>query len=100
MEKIKLEQLQEKLDKNTYVLLDFNSPGCSPCKKAGAVINEFMEEENNIDLGAYEINIAEDRAAALKFSVMSVPTIILFKDGKEVKRLNSLNKKSQLEKLF
>ncbi len=101
MEQIKFNEIDEKLSASEYVLLDFSSPGCGPCKKMPQFITELLEEEEikDKDIKAWEINIAETPEAAQKFMVMGVPTLIIFKDGKEIDRhMGSVPKKAKIVK--
>lgn len=99
MEKIKsFDDFQDKLNGAQYVIMDFSSPGCAPCKKVPPLLEEIMAEETDKDLAAYEVDITENMEVAQKFFVMGVPTIIVFKDGKEVNRFNSVPKKAKITK--
>ena len=67
------------------VLVDFWATWCGPCKMIGPIIEEVAEEvKDTIVVGKVNVDEASDIAA--KYQVMSIPTLILFKDGKEVKR--------------
>jgi thioredoxin 1 len=67
------------------ILVDFFADWCGPCKMAGPVLDELTDEAQ----GKYEvvkINIDQNQPLAQEYGVMSIPTVILFKDGKEVDR--------------
>lgn len=98
MEKIHSVDLEEKLKLSRYVLLDFGSPGCAPCKKVPPLLEEVMGEMAGIDIKSYEIDITQDVDVAQKYFVLGVPTIIIFKEGKEIQRFNSLPKKDKIIK--
>ena len=67
------------------VLVDFWATWCGPCKMIGPIIEEVAEEvKDTIVVGKVNVDEASDIAA--RYQVMSIPTLILFKDGKEVKR--------------
>ncbi len=71
--------------KNGIVLVDFWASWCMPCKMLAPVINEVAEEvDGTAKIG--KLNIEEQKELASRFSVRSIPTLILFKKGKEVKR--------------
>ena len=61
------------------VLVDFWATWCGPCKMVGPIIDEIAEERQDIIVG--KINIDEEIELAQKYGVMSIPTIIVFKDG-------------------
>lgn len=66
--------------KNKKVLVDFYADWCGPCKALG----EVLEQLDDIDI--LKINVDEHQDLAIQFGVMSIPTIILFDNGKEVKK--------------
>jgi thioredoxin 1 len=98
MEKVRSAEFEEKLTSSQYVIIDFGSPGCAPCKKVPPLLEEILQEMDGIDISAYEVDITEDPDIARKFFVMGVPTIIIFKEGKEIKRFNSVPKKDKIKK--
>lgn len=61
------------------VLLDFWASWCGPCRMLSPVVDEIAEEENDIKVG--KVNVDEEPELAAKFSVMSIPTLIVFKSG-------------------
>lgn len=77
-------QTQVKEEKKT-TLVDFSATWCGPCKMLAPVIDELSEELDGTLVG--KIDIDEEQELAVEYGVMSVPTVILFKDGAEVTRL-------------
>jgi len=67
------------------VLVDFWAPWCSPCKIAGPILEEISEEYKD-KLVIAKVNVDENNQMPTKYSVMSIPTVILFKGGQEVGR--------------
>ncbi|MCP5108162.1 MAG: thioredoxin family protein [bacterium] len=101
MEKIKsTEDFENKLKSAQYIIMDFSSPGCAPCKKVPPLLEEILGELEGTDIGAYEVDITENMEVARKSMVMGVPTIIVYKDGSEVKRFNSVPKKAKILKVI
>jgi thioredoxin 1 len=71
--------------KNKVVLVDFWAEWCAPCKMMGSVLNEVATELDGVySIG--KLNVEQYQSIAQQFNVRSIPTLILLKDGKEVKR--------------
>lgn len=79
------------------VLVDFYSDYCPPCRILEPIFKQLEEEFKGIIKFA-RVNVDENRKIAAKYSVMSVPTLILFKNGKEEKRIVGLRNKEELKK--
>lgn len=83
--------------KNKVVLVDFWAEWCAPCKMMAPVLNEVADElSGNSHVG--KLNIEQYQSMAQKFNVRSIPTLILFKNGKEVKRFVGIKQKDFLLK--
>ena len=81
--------------KNKLVLVDFWAAWCAPCRMMAPVLNEIASElEGNSRIG--KVNIEEFQSLAQKYSVRSIPTLILFKDGKEINRFVGIKSKDYL----
>ena len=85
--------------KKGVTLADFWAPWCGPCKMAGPVIDELAEEYKGKVLVA-KVNVDEEQELAEKFGVMSIPTVVLLKDGKEVDRVMGFVGKEGFEDLI
>ncbi|MBS4761285.1 thioredoxin [Carnobacteriaceae bacterium zg-ZUI252] len=78
------------------VLVDFWAPWCGPCRMQSPIIDELHEEMGDKVTFA-KVNVDESTETAREFRVMSIPTMIVFKDGQPVETLVGLRQKEQLE---
>lgn len=80
-------------------LVDFYADWCGPCKRIAPVIEELAGElHGKATIAKLDVEKAQQTTAS--FQVMSIPTIILFKDGKEIKRIVGLTDKENLKRLI
>ena len=90
---------EEVLNSEEPVLVDFYADWCGPCNAMSPVIEELAKElEGKAKVG--KINVDENPDIAVEYNVMSIPTLIVFKNGKEEKRLVGLRDKEELLSLF
>lgn len=83
--------------KKGLVLVDFWAPWCAPCKMIAPTLNEIAEEESEkITIG--KVNVDENNPISQKYNIRNIPTLILFKDGKEIKRIMGVKPKKTLLK--
>jgi len=83
--------------KNKVVLVDFWAEWCAPCKMMAPVLNDVADElSGNSHIG--KLNVEQYQSMAQQFNVRSIPTLILFKNGKEVKRFVGIKQKDFLLK--
>ena len=72
----------EVMEAKETVLLDFWASWCGPCKMIGPIIDQIADERPDIKVG--KVNVDDEQELAVQFKVMSIPTLIVIKDGKVV----------------
>ena len=77
--------------KTGKVIVDFWATWCGPCKMQGALIEEKLLPAHP-EIEVLKVNVDEEPALAAKFGVMSIPTLLLYKDGKFVEQIVGLTK--------
>ena len=75
---------EEVLEAKGKVLLDFWAAWCGPCRMISPMVDAIAAENGDIKVG--KVNVDEEQELAQEFEIMSIPTLILFKDGKLVDR--------------
>ena len=85
---------KEVLNSDKTTILDFYADWCGPCKMMSPIIDKIAEENGEIKVGKLNIDDAQD--IAIKYNVMSIPTIIIFKNGIEIKRFVGVTSKSEI----
>ncbi len=87
---------KEVLQSEKPVLVDFYADWCGPCKMLAPIVDEIAEE--NQDIKVCRINIDENQDLAVEYGIMSIPTLVVIKNGKEVSRtVGVVGKKEILE---
>lgn len=86
------EQTVLKADKP--VLVDFWAEWCGPCQMMGPIVDEVAEERGDVIIG--KLNVDTQPEIALRYNVMSIPTLILFENGDEVQKSVGLISKEEL----
>jgi thioredoxin 1 len=76
----------------------FSAAWCGPCKALAPIINEVKTQFNNVMFTEHDVD--NDYEAATKYSIRSVPTVIILKDGVEIERVTGLSSKSNYMKLI
>ena len=89
----------EVMKSNIPVLIDFWAPWCGPCRMMGPIIEQLAEEyEGKAKVG--KVNVDEEGELSQAFGVMSIPTIVLVKDGKVVKQAVGARPKTEVEAML
>lgn len=76
------------------VLLDFWAPWCGPCRMVGPILDEIAAERGDIKVG--KVNVDEQPQLAARFGVMSIPTLVVIKDGEIANQAVGLRPKDQI----
>lgn len=85
---------EEVMNATKPVLLDFWAPWCGPCQMVVPIIDEIAGERDDVVMG--KVNVDEERELARQFRVMSIPTLVVLKDGKVVKQSVGAKSKSEI----
>ena len=87
---------KEVLEEKKTVILDFYADWCGPCRMQSPILDELANE--NKDIKVVKLNVDEEPELAEQYNIMSIPTIIIFKQGKPAKQLVGLTPKEELLK--
>ena len=85
---------QEVLNSDKPVLMDFWAPWCGPCRMVVPLVEEIAEERS--DIKVVKINVDEEQELAMQFGVMSIPTLVVMKNGKIINQVTGARPKAQI----
>lgn len=85
---------QEVLNSDKPVLMDFWAPWCGPCRMVVPLVEEIAKERS--DIKVVKINVDEEQELAMQFGVMSIPTLVVMKNGKIVNQFTGARPKAQI----
>ncbi|CAN5688079.1 MAG: thioredoxin [Thermoleophilaceae bacterium] len=85
----------EVIESDQPVLVDFWAPWCGPCRVVAPLLEELNEEQDN--LRVVKLNVDDNQQTAAQYEVLSIPTLILFKNGEAAKRVIGALPKKRLE---
>ena len=89
---------KEVLSSDLPVLIDFNANWCGPCRMLRPILDEISTENNNVKI--VSINIDNEEDLAREYGVMSIPCLVLVKNGKEIRRSVGLMPKEEVIKFI
>lgn len=85
----------EVLESETPILVDFWAPWCAPCRAIAPLLEEIAESRDDVRI--VKLNVDENQITAAQYQILSIPSLILFNNGAETKRLRPTRNKGQLE---
>ena len=85
--------------KSGVVLVDFWATWCGPCKMLAPTIEELAEDYEGI-AAVCKVDVDENPSLAMRYKVMSIPTVFIFKDGEPVKKIIGLSDKEEYEEVL
>ena len=85
---------QEVLNSDKPVLMDFWAPWCGPCRMVVPLVEEIAKERS--DIKVVKINVDEEQELAMQCGVMSIPTLVVMKNGKIVNQVTGARPKAQI----
>jgi len=86
----------EVIKEESPVLVDFWAPWCGPCKALGPVLSEIADERN-AEIKVVKVNIDDNQEYAFKLGVMSIPTLVVFKDGQPIDKIVGAHPKTTID---
>ncbi len=88
----------EVLESEKSVLVDFWASWCGPCRMLSPIVDEIAQEHPEFKI--CKVNVDEEEELARYFEIMSIPTLVVIKDGKEINRTVGVKTKNQILELF
>lgn len=85
---------EEVMKSDKPVLLDFWAPWCGPCRMVVPIVEEIAKEREDIKVG--KINVDENPELASEFGIMSIPTLMVIKNGEVVNQISGARSKNQI----
>lgn len=98
MREINDKEFYEIIKSDSVTLVDFWAPWCGPCKMLGPILEELDKELLNINFT--KINVDEHQEAAGEYGIMSIPTILIVKNGEILEELSGFRPKDSLKEIL
>lgn len=89
------QNINDVLEKNDLVVIDFWAAWCGPCRMLGPIIDELSNENTDVVVG--KLDVTNNQETAQDYGVTSIPSIIFIKNGKEVERVRGVMPKAVLQ---
>ena len=93
------ENFKETLNQGKPVLVDFYADWCAPCRMQAPILDQVYEEVKDFAIVA-KVDVEQERDLARQYGIMSIPTLIIFKDGQIFERISGLTQKQRLVELL
>lgn len=92
--KVSKENFEEEVLKSSKTtIIDFYADWCGPCKMMSPIIDNIAEDDN---LKVGKVNVDDDQELAIKYDIMSIPTVLIFKNGELVNRFIGVHDKNEI----
>ncbi len=88
---------KEVIESTVPVLVDFWAPWCGPCRMQGPIVEELDKEIDSTKAKVSKLNVDENPVSASQYNVMSIPTLLVFKNGQVVERFVGVQSKDILK---
>ena len=85
----------EVLESEKPVLVDFWAPWCGPCRVVSPILEDMASERD--DLRVVKMNVDDNQATAVNYGILAIPTMILFRNGSEAKRIQGAMPRKRIE---
>lgn len=99
-QEVTIDNFDSILKEKSVSLVQFSAEWCGPCRMLTPIISQLSEEYEGKDINIMKVNVDENTELAQKFSVRSIPTVILFKETHEESRVLGMNPKTKYEEMI